>query len=185
MENQFRSKNGSGNVRSGSNRIRKNHNLYIEMPWSLVYRLILVQSLQISTAFRVHSNVYQLDVCQFLVHQRYQRVCGRYMYMALTETALLAKVISIFYYGKTAVELSKLMQDPVLSLKKQHEKDYFIIRHKTLSFMQKIYTCTALTFCCICFADPFFRPTWKLPFDAWMPFNWRSWSTFFMPSFTK
>lgn len=105
------------------------------------------------------------------------------MYMALTETAVLAKVFSVFYYGKKVVEFSKLLQDPVLFLKKQNEKDYFIVRHKTMSFLHKLYTCTALGFCCTCFADPFFRSNWKLPFDAWMPFNWRSWSTYFYAYF--
>lgn len=101
------------------------------------------------------------------------------LYMGLTETALLAKVFSVFYYGEKVVELSRLMQDPILSLKQPNEKEYFLKTHKTLSFMRRFYLYISLGFCVMSFTDPFIRPDWKLPFPAWMPFDWKSWSTFF------
>lgn len=101
------------------------------------------------------------------------------LYMTLTETALLAKVFSVFYYGRKVVEFSEKIQDPILTFRLPHEKEYFHKNHGTLNFLRKFYIYISLGFCAMSFTDPFIRPNWKLPFPAWMPFDWQSWSTFF------
>lgn len=147
---------------------------YIDSSWYKVYRYFLHSVFTLIFVSLMYINIWFIDgIDQFV----------DIFYMALTETALLAKVLTVFYYGKKVVEFTKDMQDPILSLKESNEKEYFTIRHQSLDFIRKVYFCICLGFCAVSFTDPFIRPNWKLPFEAWMPFDWRSWSTFFYAYF--
>lgn len=147
---------------------------YIDSFWYKVYRYLLHSVFTLTFISLMYINMWFIDGIDEFVD---------ILYMALTETALLAKLFTIFYYGKKVVEFSKNMKDPILSLKHANEKEYFILRHESLNRIRKIYFNICMAFCLLSFVEPFIKPEWKLPFEAWIPFDWKSWSTYFYAYF--
>lgn len=147
---------------------------YIDSFWYKVYRYLIHSVLTLAFISLMYINIWFIDGIDELVDTSY---------MALTETGLLAKLFTIFYYGKKVVEFSKNMKDPILSFSQSNEKEYFELRHRTLNRIRKIYFNISIAFCLLSFIDPFIKPDWKLPFETWMPFYWKSWSTYFYAYF--
>ncbi|XP_013109246.1 odorant receptor 94a [Stomoxys calcitrans] len=96
------------------------------------------------------------------------------LYVALTETALIVKILSILRRRHLAKSMFRqLRYDDKFQLKNVQEHMMWRRSFKTFGIVSSLYITTSLSVVWIAFTVPLFLKEYTLPFPFWTPFDWR------------
>ncbi|KNC23846.1 putative odorant receptor 94b, partial [Lucilia cuprina] len=96
------------------------------------------------------------------------------LYMVLTETALVVKILSIWYHDALIKSLFNEWQQNAM-LKLYTTQEYFMWQRtiKLFGIVAFLYITCSVSVLCFSFTAVLFLNSYELPFLYWTPFNWK------------
>ncbi|XP_065363675.1 odorant receptor 94a-like [Calliphora vicina] len=96
------------------------------------------------------------------------------LYMVLTETALVVKILSVWYHDALVKSLfNEWQQNEMFKLQTTQESVMWQRTFKLYGIVAFVYIAGSLSVVCSSFTAVLFLNVYRLPYSYWTPFNWK------------